>query len=509
VQLDQFVFLSADKQHTTGVSPARVAEVCAELGLRALSERHWVLDEPYKWLEVSAWSVRPGQPRSDRYDDPGDTVNVIRCQPRPYGPRATSIVLELAAALGWQVTDPKTWEPWRDPGLAPAGEWPRWLAPHGSTYRHVARLDADADGPAEAVDSITCLPDGRVLVGQHENLVGRLDKAEAQHWVSVRSGPKLVRTGLREDLGTPVRICSEGRRIAAGGGRRPLRIATLDDGEPIATATWSLGLGAAWLPDWPSALLATTRHPHDRSGPPIAPDEAAATELARLEQRDGQRLVVIDTQTAKIYPVGAHRFRQFYDRGLLTVTGDGATAFLNENGLRTAVSLDTGEVLWARSTPASLTATAPIAWAVAASACGRFVATGGDAAPEQPRVLDIRESTTGRVLAGFTGTALGGSGKVRSLAFHPSGWLAVGQSDGQARHVTPNGSTEWYRIDEPGSAITALAFTPDGTRLLAGGASGRLFSVDLLEPERRPPVTGSLAPPAERERRLGAIGHAS
>jgi hypothetical protein len=123
-------------------------------------------------------------------------------------------------------------------------------------------------------------------------------------------------------------------------------------------------------------------------------------------------------------------------------------------------------------------------------------------------VLDIRESTTGRLFAGFTGISLAGS-MARSLAFHPSGWLAIGLSRGWVAHVTPNGSIEWYKVEEPRFAVTALAFTPDGTRLLAGGESGKLFSVNLLESERRPPVSAPLVSAAERERRIRAGGPTS
>jgi WD40 repeat protein len=319
-------------------------------------------------------------------------------------------------------------------------------------------------GPrTEPIHSIACLPGGRVLVGQFER------GPERPRWVSDRSGPLLIETSARDDLGVPISVCPEGRRIAAGGADRPLRIAELRDGEPVVTAEWTLGANAVWRPDAPSQLLAVTRYHAYRRTPPTPA-------LAKWERDRAQRLLVIDTETGRVEPVGSRAFPLSYHwRGLLALTGDGATALLGDGQYLYALSMDDGEQRWADATRATLTASAA-RWALAASPCGRFVATGGQFGRELRRHLEIRDAATGRVRVGFA--SVGSGFPLRALAFHPSGdWVAAGLADGTVVHATPKGRVTSYRLGK--TAIDAIAFPPGGETLLAGGVSGELWEVRL------------------------------
>jgi hypothetical protein len=467
--------LSADDEHSVGVCAAQIAATCEHLGLRAEADRCWVLAEPTLSLEV-------------RLPD-DDPVRSISCRVHVREPRAAGVVVQLAAALGWQAYDPQTHMRWRDPGPAPDGGWPPDTG--RPVQRQVSRLDTD--GSAEAIHSIVCLPDGRVLVGQDNRSRG------SAPWVSERSGPNLTET-RRRDLGVPLAVCPEGRRIAGGGGRLPLWIA---DTDLVVNATWSLG-NAVWLPDWPSALLAVTRYHADRNEPPTAPDGDAAAALARWEQIKDRRLLVIDTTTSRAYQVGRYPYYlRFHHKGLLAVAGDGAMAFVGDGSHTDGVSLDSGETLWSYYPPALVTGTV-VRWAMAASPCGRFVAVGGSAGGNMPRQVELRNSKTGRLLVGFPASALHHQGVVE-LAFHPGGWLAAGTSDGTISHITPKGAMTSYRLDR--SAINAIAFTPDGSNLLAGGRSGVLYAITLTEAERRMPPGSSPTKisAAERERRIASF----
>jgi WD40 repeat protein len=208
-------------------------------------------------------------------------------------------------------------------------------------------------------------------------------------------------------------------------------------------------------------------------------------ELARLEDNKDQRMVVVDTATASVTPIGAIRYYNSnrWNRTRLAVAGDGATVFAVGDQMLEAVDVASGERLWADSTPATIVEGTTTPWAVAASHCGQFVALGTATGGEMPRSVHIRSARTGRLLAGFPRQIfLSAGATVRSLAFHPNGWVAAGTQDGRIAHLTPNGAVTSYPVKRE-SSILALAFTADGSALLAGGDDGELHRIALFDNE--------------------------
>jgi WD40 repeat protein len=59
-----------------------------------------------------------------------------------------------------------------------------------------------------------------------------------------------------------------------------------------------------------------------------------------------------------------------------------------------------------------------------------------------------------------------GTAKVTGLALHPTGrYLATGAGDGTVFLWDATRNTPAHRVTGPGSPVTAVAFSPDGTRL--------------------------------------------
>ncbi|PKK14996.1 MAG: hypothetical protein BUE48_007570 [Thermomonospora sp. CIF 1] len=125
------------------------------------------------------------------------------------------------------------------------------------------------------------------------------------------------------------------------------------------------------------------------------------------------------------------------------------------------------------------------AFASAPGPRGRLVVRIADNALPEDVNLTVLDTATGRVVLALDTRELGSDKAPNALCFHPSGWLAVGFGDGRVAHVTMTGSSTVYRAVS--RAISALAFTSDGARLLVGGSDPRgLCAVELTAAERNP-----------------------
>ncbi|MEU3793067.1 NB-ARC domain-containing protein [Streptomyces fructofermentans] len=129
--------------------------------------------------------------------------------------------------------------------------------------------------------------------------------------------------------------------------------------------------------------------------------------------------------------------------------------------------------------------------AVAFSPDGRLLATGG-----RDATVRIWDAATGRAVR----TVTGHDGAVLAVVFSPDGTLlATGGSDTTVRIWDPATSEPLHTATGHGGLVSAVAFSPDGSRLAAGGAdaTARIWDVVALGRGRGPgggPATGVGAP---------------
>ncbi len=487
------LYVRADRQHLGTASVAEVAALCGRLGLCRHADEAWSLDRDGSFMSVYLATVRTGAAGSDALDGDGIVFNELQCHPKPLDARAAEVVYALAEALGWEIWDPQwgTW--WREPGPSPDGLGFRFAAdqPDQPDRQITTRAKANWVGWAT---SLAALPGGSWAVGYGGQFV------TSATGVHVRDGLDFDSVVGYPQVRPPVAASVDGRLLAAAEtDRDSVRVLDIVDGDLRAGAAWPVWDVFAWLPDWPEALLALTRHTGRR-------DPAATGPIADLESGPFNRLVVVDTAGQRVHALQPDELVGDEPDlgGDLVVSGDGEAALLATQWALHCFSLSTGRLQWRRRGIPYDTH-----WhAAAASVCGRLVAVGGRCVRRtDPQLLQIREVATGRLLAAFSGTALGTVSTVSALAFHPSGWLAVGFANGTIRHVTPGGSIRSYRCDDQG--VRTLAFSPNGAMLMAGGTWAGLRLVELLPDERRPRQGPSqVIGPAERAARIRTFDHA-
>jgi hypothetical protein len=122
-------------------------------------------------------------------------------------------------------------------------------------------------------------------------------------------------------------------------------------------------------------------------------------------------------------------------------------------------------------------------YAMALSGDGSRLAVGGlagyDNAENTLAVLDVREgkvTAMGKVVAQAIGNT-----SIRSLAWHPAGWLAAGTASGLVFHVDPGGGLRRYK--GAGKSVEALVFVDAGRSLLICGNEAQFRVWPLLEDE--------------------------
>jgi hypothetical protein len=167
----------------------------------------------------------------------------------------------------------------------------------------------------------------------------------------------------------------------------------------------------------------------------------------------------------------------------LAVSGDGATLYTAKERSIAAVSVADWGIRWRIGLGDNTGPRFFSAYAMALSEDGRYLAVGGLAGyGNREHTLVILDATSGEVSpAGRPLGRLLGSTSVRSLAWHPTGWLAVGTSAGRVAHVDLAGQVRIYK--GAGKGVESLLFIEGGRRLLLCGAEKHFRVWPLLEDE--------------------------
>jgi WD40 repeat protein len=285
----------------------------------------------------------------------------------------------------------------------------------------VARLGSMNRLPGSRTDALAYSPDGKLLAWASGTL--RL--------IDVRTGA--VRPGLRhgkDDYSASVCFCPGGRYLFSGPrmlmwsvetGKRVWEFGPAEHGPIAATESWVAVPAIKRVPGW-----------NDRY-------RIAVYDRVKWHERS------LPLDTDRVHGLAAHPDPRRDELATL----DGA-------GHLTVWDVRTGEVKWR--------AAAHSEWrgrelALAYDPRGRHLATGG---PDATLRLWSPDGKPGRVLS---------RGDVRPtrLAFGPGGLLAAGFVDATVRLYDADAGRELRRWPVPGERVTALAFSPDGSEVAAGG----------------------------------------
>ena len=406
------------------------------------------------------------------------SAGVTELRVRLSGPRSAGLVdaHRLAATLGWELYDPRRDWCWRDAGPVPPG-FAADLPPGPGRRRTRWVATGGVPGAARGL-----------AIGADGTAVVAYDPPRGMNRppiVQIRSGADLERiVAVHPGLAAPVAVTAAGDRFAAAEQAWPSRDARLAtairvaDTDPAGRGvTWSLRAEFGWLAGDVPRLAALTRHPYARPAPLTGP---AADELTRLESVDA-RVVVADTVDGTVTALaGTPLLHQtiYQSSNLAVAQGVVVVAscyYLTGHPL-------SGGAPWVQPAGGKRFHFVAHWHAAATSACGRLVAFGANHWRDDPNLVVV-EAATGRMCLSMNTRAWGTGALVRAVAFHPAGWLAVGFSDGQVRHVTLTGSVVGYR--GMSSGLGGLAFTPDGAALIVAGTDPRGLRLVELTPEER------------------------
>lgn len=360
----------------------------------------------------------------------------------------------------------------------PVQEWARGQAPLASA-RPRGRIVAK-DQPRSAVRSLHLLADARIALGFAGGTVA------SPRGLQLRDGAdfRLVREVI--GAGHPVAPAPGGRFfLGSGGDEGSCHVVDLNagsniDGFPLqAPYLWldpprEDGTGGRFLAKTPPHAFGTTRseaHPAWISAHPF---------LAPLLDRPMQLVVVDrDARSARFLLT-----KDMVDRGAnhLCLSHDGSRLYLATQTEVSAVEVSTGAEIWRQAVGTYGSESFVSIYALALSADGQHLASGGIAAGRQSeQALTILDAATGKFRFAIGMSTIGGT-SIRSLAFHPSGWVAAGSSSGMLALVKPDGRRRVFTGAPRG--LEALMFVDDGAALLVGGAEKQLRLYGLLDDER-------------------------
>lgn len=404
----------------------------------------------------------------------------------------------LAARLGWEIVDPRAnWH------FGIAGTLPpelRFDLPAAARRKKWWVAQKDMPGP---VRSLSMADDGTCAIGY----APQRDTPNGESEVQLRSGADLNTVLLRCPGMRDPALSRDGKWLAAKpvGAHGRVRVMAVSEGWP--SREWPLTHLFAWRPSSDShrpELVSLTRHPFDQKQTPDGPDvpaeaqdqllalegEADPSLVAASLPNEGTRVVVADVRGERVSALARDRrlHDMVYVGAQLAVSGDGETAVACAGTRAMGFSLTTGEVRWVTPPSSHANWDFHTHWrAAAASPCGRLTAACGGEFSSETLGLVLIDAVTGRLLLALNNAALGSSATPSALCFHPSGWLAVGFTDGKVTHVTPSASaTSPYRALS--GAVRGMAFSPDGSTLLVGGSDKRGVRAVELSPTERQPV---------------------
>lgn len=444
------LFIRAERAHTTYATLDHVRPLFVQCGL-VPNGKHWRLEDG-TWMEVYLAVVTEGLSGGDALPGDGLRFNEIQCHPRPLGLQTLSIVMRIAARLGWEVFDPQRGLRLRDAGTAP-------LEPGFGRAERGEVVRIGKDHWASRANGICFVDEDRALVSFHDGAASGRGRGFDE-----RIGPQLAWSRRIDDAGEPTPSPDRRWLLVPGPYADKLqREATVDLRDPTSLEVLrSFSLYApAWLPDRSSTFVA-------------------------LEVRESSiGLVAVDAETGALSPfephviIGADRD---YAITRLAVTADGLHVAVVATTWLHVFSTRTGRFV--RRERLHVTHVADIASHRDVTAFVALPAKDGDA-------ILLVQLETGRILGRWSLTALGSTSYPYSAAFHPSGWLAVGFSSGDLLVLGLDGSAR--RFTAAKGSIGALAFTPDGNALLAAGATDGVLRVPLTADERS---TEGSSPPA-------------
>jgi WD40 repeat protein len=344
-------------------------------------------------------------------------------------------------------------------------------------------------------------PDGRRVVS--------CSKGEVEVW-DAATGKVLAPVSPGQG-GTGLAFSPDGKRLAIVGGDKQARVYDLTANKALFTVPAE---AVAFSPD--GRLLATAGEGvvlRDAAGKELHKLDGAAADVSALRfSGDGTRLVASGGKTLAVVVWDMAGRRVLFNQSI----GSTAAAALSPDGQRLAVGGDRRVRFWDLKTGAELPSLHGLDhWVIglAYSLDGRSFATAtGDplySAPElddnslgaqfaqvfiqagfqQGATIDVRvwdspATQEGRPLAVGKGPA--------ALAFRPDGLLAVGR-DGAIELWYPAGRRKLRELTGHRGAVTCLAFTPDGGRLISGGAdlTTRVWDVETGREVRRGPQHAS------------------
>jgi WD40 repeat protein len=326
------------------------------------------------------------------------------------------------------------------------------------------------------------LPDSRVLVGYRGRYI------DSSFGLQVRAGKELAVEAELPGAAGPFSV-HDGRLLLAAGplaGGYEASVRKVDLPRLAILDTLPVRQPYLWLAGRLERLVGQTpKFPSFKDRPHVDPAlldhhpdlrrwaEDRTTRLLLIEQ-DGTVSQTLDAATVgPEYPEFRH----------LAHSPDGAILYVATEGSVAALSVDDWKVRWRTQLGDNDGPHFFAVYAMALSPDGSRLAVGGLASyANEDHLLVLLDVATGEAVP--TAKGLGrvlGSTSIRSLAWHPSGWLAAGTASGRLAHFELSGAIRMYK--GAGGGIESLLFIDGGKSLLVCGSEKHFRVWPLLEDE--------------------------
>jgi hypothetical protein len=340
---------------------------------------------------------------------------------------------------------------------------------------------AGKDQPRQPYRNLCLLPDGRVLVGYRGRYIS------SPFGLQIRAGNDLAVTEELPAAAGPFSL-RDNLLLASGplAGGYESSTCKVDLGTLAVLDTFPVRQPFLWLAGQPERFVGQTpnfpefqERPHvdpvllDRHPPLRQWAEDRTTQLLLIGPGGNVERSLDAAAVGPEYPEFKH----------LALSPDGATLYAATERSIAAVSLADWSVQWRKQLGDNAGPRFHSIYAMSLRPDGHYLAAGGLAGYDNSdQTLAILETRTGNVVP--AGKQLGrvfGSTSIRSLAWHPSGWLAVGTAAGRMAHVDLDGRIRCYK--GAGQGIESLLFIDGGRSLLLCGAEKHFRVWPLLKDE--------------------------
>jgi hypothetical protein len=338
------------------------------------------------------------------------------------------------------------------------------------------------DQPRQPYRDLALLPDGRVLVGYRGRYI------TSPFGLQVRGGGDLAVTAALPEAAGPFSLRGDGLLLASGplAGGYESSVRKVDVATLAVLDTFPVRRPYLWLAGRPQRFVAQTpAFPDFESRPHVDPALLDRhPHLRRWAQDRTTRLLLVGpggevegsldaAQVGPEYPEFKH----------LALSPDGATLYAATERSVAAVSLADWTVHWRTRLGDNSGPRFFSVYAMALRDDGRWLAAGGLAGyGHEEKTLVILDTRTGKALS--AGRGLGrvlGRSSVRSLAWHPSSWLAAATASGRVAFLDLSHTVRTYK--GAGQGIESLLFIDGGRSLLVCGAEKHFRVWPLLEDE--------------------------